>query len=172
MNENDRSAELLRDLAKLLIKYPADTWRAILTRLREGRFVSELEAALDAALVRIPERERLTSGKRSGARDPLLALRDVNLLLAEVLSDFRAKLKRRELMPNLAELREFAHVCGIKDQIPLKREQAIAFLIRYLSEKQPRDVAHLLGSMRGTRRDFEAEFERWANLIMQRSKPE
>lgn len=172
MNENDRSGELLRDLAKLLLKYPADTWRTIFARLHDRQLISQLEAAVDAVRTRSSGPSLLSSGASRRPADPLRELGRTNAPLAQVLADFRAKLRRGELMPNLAELREFAHVCGIKEQVPLKREQAISFVVRHLAERQPKDVAQFLGSIRATRRDFEAEFERWANLIMQRSKPE
>ncbi len=167
MKSDDKHA-LIRDIFKLLKRYPVEVWLQVLNDVQHSALVEPIRE-----LVQIAGQQPSGTGARgktSRPSDPLLALRSRDPNLASTLAQLRARAKRKEILSTPSELREFAHQCGIKEQLPEKREAAIATIVRFLATLPAQRVAALIIGIRAGEGIHGDDFERWARLIMQGEK--
>jgi hypothetical protein len=154
---------LLRDLARLVVKYPPEIWRELIRDVQDGELVGFLESVQARVSADKPERKR---------SDPLAELRKKDRNLAETLWALRDKLRRRELMPGANDLREFANVAGLKTPLPMKRDSAIAALVSWLATLPAARVASLVLEIKPYQRGHKDDFDRWARLILGKPQSE
>jgi len=154
---NSQKYALIRELAKLVVKYPPEVWQEVMKDLRDGTIVT----ALESFHASVPA----TKGEQRNL-DPLIELRKTDPSLAATLLELRDKLRRRELMPGTNDLREFANFAGLKEAIPTKRDSAIAALVRWLSTLPAERVASIILKMKAHHVEHGDDFDRWARLIM------
>ncbi len=178
MNEAKRD-DLLRDLAKLLVKYGPEDWRHLISALQDEAYrrsvISALEALLPLTGVARREGKREAAWPRARPAGLLAELETQDPRRHELLSTFRRHMLERRLLGSARALEEFARVCGIEGPIPAKRPQAVNVLLRNLSARPMEELERLLkqvGPPEAPRegRDFGAEYEHWVDLILRRTR--
>lgn len=160
----DKQHELVRDLAKLFVKYDMNDWRVVIDILRKGG--PEYETLIRA----IEELSTKRGAARKAAQRPrtdrlLEELAESNPRRAELLKGLMEKLESKALAPRLADLRELCLGLGIKETLPKRREDAIAFVLKQFAEMPDDALYRALEQIPARDRDLQDEYNRWFRMI-------
>jgi hypothetical protein len=160
----NKQRELIRDLAKLFVKYDLTDWRIIIDALRKGG--SEYDALRQAIehLASKPEpgsRPR----KQAGAERLFAELEERDPRKAEVLTELHARLTAKKLAPRLADLREVCLRLSLKDNLPNRREDAVLFILRHLVSLNEEELVFALKQIPAKDRNLQDEYNKWFQMI-------
>jgi hypothetical protein len=160
----DKQRELVRDLAKLFVKYDLADWRVVIDALRRGG--AEYDALRQAI-------EHLVSKPKAGGRprrqpgaERLLAeLEERDPRRAEVMKGLHAHLKAKKLAPRLSDLRELCLRLSVKDALPNRREDAVLFILEHLVSLDEKDLMLALEQIPASDRNLQDEYNKWFQMI-------
>jgi hypothetical protein len=160
----DKQRELVRDLAKLFVKYDVADWRIVIGALRKGG--PEYDA-IRRAIEDLASKPRAGGRlrKQPGAERLLAELQERDPRRAEVLRGLHARLTAKTLAPRLADLRELCLRLSEKDVLPNRREDAVLFILRHLSNMNEEDLVFALEQVPAKDRNLQDEYNRWFHMI-------
>lgn len=160
----DKQRELVRDLAKLFVKYDVADWGIVIGALRKGG--PEYDA-IRRAIEDLASKPRASGRprKQPGAERLLAELEERDPRRAEVLRELHASLTAKTLAPRLADLRELCLRLSEKDALPNRREDAVLFILRHLSTINERDLMSTLEQVPAKDRNLQDEYNKWFNMI-------
>src|SRR2546427_3084718 len=134
-----RRRSLLQDIATLLAKYPQEEWRALISTLYDEKLRQEAIASIEALIPFARTSTKKKNNSKSGlklvesASSVLSALREEEPEKVQLLQSIRHELQQKAFLPTAKSIRDFATVCGMKEQLSQKRSQAINAVIQYLA---------------------------------------
>ncbi len=168
---SELNQDLIADLTRLVRRYPASDWQALIGWLKD-------QSKRDQAIELLEHMSRASSRigeRRAGrARQPTIGRLLVDKQAsdptsANLLRQFRGKLLLGELLRTSQDLRFFAEKIGVKDMPPFrKREQAINFIFRQLAGRSHQDLVQAISTAAHSGRDFGQEYDHWVELILDR----
>ena len=162
----DSRQALIRDLARLFVKYDLEDWQFILNTLREGG--PELALLQDAVedLVARGSRPRPFKDSHESVRAVFSDLEKKDAEKADILKQLYDLMKKKDTAPRLADIRNFCVAAGIKASPPKRRDDAIVFLIKELARVEDKAfLAHLLRQLPVRDRDLHDEYRGWFRMI-------
>lgn len=167
-----RDIDLLADIVRLLAKHGPEPFEALAQRLREGRFLNDLLALLEASSQVGRRSSRLlgskTKSKRvSGGLDEILKQCEAeNPDKARALRQLHEKLVSKKLLPTLRDIRHFAEDNGLPAISAKARDKAILPLIRAMISVPVERMTSLIA--RGSQLEEKGgrTLEGWADVIL------
>jgi len=166
---------LVNDLAQLVGKYKASDWEALAAWL-EGERLDQLrlllkEMAAVSREVKTKRKPKTRTPMNAPSRVPLLRerikhIRQADPVSADLLDEIWLKLRERELLPTIADVRAFAAVVGMKRLQATRRDQAITELMEHLAGLQPQSLLEEMRATLASERSFGDEYEQWVRLIL------
>ena len=167
-----RGQDLLRDIAKLILKYDLEDWRFVIGLLRDrGPEYAAVEKAITEATAKkpIPSKRATESNPRS-VHVP--TFEGVAPERAEALSHLYQRIRSQELLPTASALRVAYLSAGGKEKLPTKRDSAIRLLVQHLSTVSDSTMATAIKQIGESRPDLGDEYTRWFSMILdKRSDP-
>lgn len=166
---------LLEDIARLVGKYKPEDWEALVAWLREDRLedlrVLVIEMALASREVKAQRKPRSRTRKQAPSRIPHLRdrikqVRQADPASADLLDEIWLKLRERELLPTVADVRAFAAMLGKKKLDAARRDQAVTELMEHLAGVEPERLQEEMRATLASERRFGDEYERWVSLIL------
>jgi hypothetical protein len=168
--------QLIADLARLATRYAPEDWEILLEGLEDEKRRAQIVALLQelAATSRVrPRKATRDSDHRARlprVRDALAKARVEDPARAERLEEAWARLRRRELLPDMRSIRAFAEAAGLKGITSAKREQAINEVMELLIGLPTEALERMLQSPVVYDRASGDEYERWVHLILGRDE--
>lgn len=162
------NTDLIYDLARLARRYPPEDWETILRWLNDEDSRKQMINLFQEIRAMSSQQRKKTSGLRGASRIPglLEEIKTKDPAKGTILSDFWRKLRNRELLTKVSNIRMFADIVGLQAIHSTKRDQAIGELMRQLIDL-PRDkVESALQKASVAPRNFGDEYERWVTLIL------
>ena len=168
---NEAHEALIRDIARLFLKYGLEEWKAVILLLQRGgpdhALIAKAIVDLQAKVTQRPTRAKPTrSDKRAAFELPPDR--------AEVLGELAQAMEKRELLPSAASFREIFVRAGGKGILPKKRDAAIRMLVEHLAalpndaySLAMREIAVSKGVSGG---DMRREYSRWFSLIYDKNE--
>lgn len=173
MNES-KEFELLKDIARLLVKYGPDTFDALSRLLSKQEFIEQLLEVLNTTS-KIGRRSKpQPSAKPSGTRprkgvDQLLGkLADLEPEKSHLLSTFRDDLLAKNILPSMRDVKAFISDNGLESLSATSREKAIFPLIRSLSKQPLEQVKAIVERTVSKSQGDDRTLEGWANIILKK----
>ena len=164
-----RRRTLLQEIGRLVAAHSTSEWETLVDALndevRRGEMLNALKACAELSKT-IKKRPPASVHRQSKVDRVLVEVTRADQKKGEVLQSLYAELRGQKLFRSMANLRKFAVSCGLKDEIPGRREQVISALILRLSEKPQLEIENLIRRLLVAERDFGKEYKRWANIIM------
>lgn len=171
MNES-RDTDLLIDIARLLKKYGPEPFDALSQRLKDGRFLHDLTALLDASAQIGRRAERPIGAKPKTPRhttrlEEMLARCEIdNPEKAAALRQVREKLASKALLPSLRDICNFADDNGLPIITAKSRDKAVGLLILAMAALPTERVTSLLARSSPTGSKGERSLEGWTDVIL------
>jgi hypothetical protein len=169
---NELNPKLLSDLARLAAKYRAKDWEQLAAWLDDEKQRDQLRVlVLELAAVSAPPRKRRsTRSKRpspaSKVREKLAKMRVDDPARADLLEDTWLKLRERELLPTIADVRAFAQVMDPKGIQASRRDHAVTELLGLLIELPADSLEDKMRQTVVEDRNLGAEYQQWVKLIL------
>jgi hypothetical protein len=168
---SELNEKLVADLARLVVRYPAEDWEHLANWLADDRLRDSLRTLLE---------ELATASRASGKTKKNTAATNRTKRLREAISRLRLtdparaneiellweKLRSRELLPTMPSVKAFAAAIGLKGLESTKREGAILELLHHLAAMPSGEAERLMANTVVEDRHLGAEYERWTQLIM------
>ncbi|MGO8917177.1 MAG: hypothetical protein ACLQJR_14825 [Stellaceae bacterium] len=85
------------------------------------------------------------------------------------LGQFDDALRRKVVLGSNASLREFARTIGLPERLSTERDEAVTQIISFLSQMAPEHLHKILASKSTKLRDLGGEYERWVEIILNRT---
>jgi len=174
MNEKQKF-ELLKDIARLLIKYGPDTFDALSKLLSKQEFVAQLIVILDTT-AEVGRRNKLRSTPRprvaparSGIDQLLENLAESEPEKGKLLSAFRDDLLAKHILPSMKAVKAFVSDNGLGSLSATSRDKAIFPLIKDLSRHPLEQVKVIVERERLQSHRGDRSLEGWANIILKKS---
>lgn len=164
-----RRSTLLGEIGRLLVEYPEKDWRALAERLRDRALMEDIAAAIDESIAMIPKPVGIVRKQptKPGVSEIARIARD-DKAKADVLSAVKSRLTNKDDVVPLAYIRRFASSLGMKDELSMRREQAVNQIIRYLSTKTTDEIEAIMHAIAPMQQHAGQEFDRWVDLILRR----
>jgi hypothetical protein len=129
------------------------------------------EMALASHEVKGKRKPTAGARKQPPSRIPLLRekikqVRQTDPASADLLDEIWLKLRERELLPTIADVRAFAAVLGRKELAATRRDQAVTELMEHLAGMDPQRLQAEMRITLSSERRFGDEYERWVSLIL------
>lgn len=160
----DKSQALIRDIARLFIKYKLSDWRIVIDALRDGG--SEYDAIADAiANLTVKPRAYSKRKNRPGAAQFFNELKKTDAQKAEMLIGLYERFNNKTLAPQLADLREFCIDLGVKESTPKRREDLVLFVLRHLETLSDDALRSSLEMIPVRDRNYQDEYNKWFQMI-------
>jgi hypothetical protein len=168
---------LQTEFARLLAEYPREEWLKLAEMLRDTEFIKVLAntvgtLAAVASAASPPRQQRVRPSHYRQPKEPggdfLSSLAQGDESKLGLLRKIKRGLDDKMIFKNMADVRSFAELASIKEQLPAKREPAIKEILRHLSRHEPRELEKML-EIRSTVRNQGQEYREWVNLILGRS---
>ncbi|MDQ6615693.1 MAG: hypothetical protein M3083_13370 [Actinomycetota bacterium] len=161
---------LVADLARLAAKYPPDDWDALSGFLRDPDRLAELAEMADrlGSASRNRARQVKHASRGPSVREALARLCGEDPARAERLEEVWARLRRRELLPEMRSVRAFAEATGLKTLESTRREQAVAEVMTQILDLPSDELAAALIHASAPDRELGEEYGRWVQLILGR----
>ena len=160
----DRRQALVRDIARLFVKYDLADWRVIIDSLRNrGADYNAIAQAVEDLASKSENSRRLKS--QPSAERFLADLSTADPKKAKLLKGLYERLMNKELAPRLADLRELCLRLGIKDKLPAKRDGAVMYVLRHLATLSEEALVSALKEMPVDDRDLQDEYNKWFKMI-------
>ena len=160
----NRRHDLVRDLAKLFVKYNLQDWRVILDALSHGGpELGLLRENIEALAKSGKVRARRRASPRTNAA--LKALEGEDPQRHKILTAIYEKLKSKEILSTMPEIREYCSKVGIKDKISGGREAAIKLIIIHLSLAELDKIEDIFSYQAKPDRDLLDEYRNWFDMI-------
>lgn len=159
---SDLSPELLLDLARLISRYPPETWDKLAYLLDQPRFRKTI-------IYFFHQLSRVTREAHKGPKTSPSAELEVDLEVALFLGQIRAELNRR----GTSEIRQIADRLEMRFPPSAKKKQLIAIILDRLSAMNAKELNQYQLKLfnRDLSRQSEEDYKRWAHLIVgKRSK--
>lgn len=169
---------LLRDIARLFVKYGTDEWKPVIALLRTGGPAhTEIAIAIEELLPRAlrppprstekrPSRAKPEARGRRSSEPPIPP--DIDPLRAEALELLYGALRARNALSSAAALRDAYVRSGGKEALPAKRDEAVRALVRHMAGLSQPAFETALQQIGEQRSDLRGEYTRWFDLIYKR----
>lgn len=166
----EKTAALVRDLARLFVKYDLNDWRPIIDALRGATAEYQPLATAITEFCAQPRPARRTQSKanakkRSDADDLLAELKQSDPRRAEVLKSLYNRLALKQIAPTVAELEELCTQIGIPDRLPRRREDVVVAVLRYLASLSDDVFLSTLAQIPEKYRNLQDEYRRWFHIM-------
>lgn len=160
----DRNQALIRDIARLFVKYDLKDWRVVIDALRKG---GPEYNAIGEAIGALATKPRASGKpkKQPGAERFLTELRETDPRKAEVLKGLYDRLTNKDVAPKLADLRELCLHLGVKDSLPKRREDAVLFVLRHFATLNDDALVSALEQIPPKDRNLQDEYNKWFKII-------
>jgi hypothetical protein len=167
------SDALIRDIAKLFVRYELSEWRPVLDSLRMGGEAQrQIADAIEAISAVRPPRKPKAAPRRSN-KEALISGDDILASTPEprrgALEDLVVALVKKRVLPRAVDLREAHLAVGGKGALPKERQQAVRALIAFLADlSDDRFSAALESIWHGTsipKSDLQHDYRRWFSMI-------
>jgi hypothetical protein len=168
----DLNAKLLNDLAQLAAKYKASDWESLIAWLEDERRREQLRTLLleIASVSRTRKKPARHRAKRrnpaSQVREALAQVRGEDAERADLLDDVWLKLRERELLSTIGEVRTFAQAIGLKGINSKRRDQAVTELMERLIEIPGDSLEQRMRETVVNDRGLREEYGEWVRLIL------
>jgi len=162
----DSRQALVRDLARLFVKYDLEDWQFVLNALRQGGPDLEMmQKAVDDLTTR-GKRPKAAGARQDGVKEVLAEVEKQDAEKAAILKELHELVRKKEVAPRLADIRDFCVTAGIKANPPKRRDEAVVFLIRELAlvEDKP-TLKELLRKLPVKDRNLNDEYRGWFRMI-------
>jgi hypothetical protein len=173
VSASDLNTKLVADLARLVTRYSPDDWRTLLL-LFENEETRKLVVLLLDELAHASARRRSSnspsrSTTSASIRQRLDEMGEAEPAHAHLLADLWARIRSRELLPEMSNLRVFSEEIGMKTLASRNRDQAASEVIGHLMNISEMDLkAALKAASAGVERKLGEEYENWVRLILDR----
>jgi hypothetical protein len=167
---SELNEKLVADLARLVVRYPAEDWEHLADWLADDERREQLRQLLGelATASRARSQRSSTAGanRTKRLREAIARLRQTDPARADEIERLWEKLRSRELLPTMPSVRAFAASIGVKGLESAKREGAVLELLQHLVAMPSEQVERLMAETVVEDRRLGAEYERWVQLIM------
>ncbi len=174
----DLDPRLLKDLGRLAQRYPPEQWSLLAAWVDDDRnqrklahLLREMTEASRSARDR-PGPTRAPSSRAETIRKTIKEMQEEDPERAAALEALWEKLRAREMLRTMAEMRSFVAHAGLNDLGSTRREQAVAELMVQLMALPKDDVERIARAPSIEDRDLGEEYERWVQLILDRKSDE
>ena len=173
---NIRSDQLVREIAGLIVKYKPSEWIPVLSELKMGSAVQvqiakAVEDLLSRPQIRVPNKK---AKKRTSTKAKIQSIVQISAQRRDILEPLRSALANRQILGNARSLKEACYSLGIKDVLPSKRNDAVQVLISFLDKVEDSKfhdaVTKVTSFQPSESSNFEEEYQRWFEMIMQSSR--
>jgi hypothetical protein len=166
---------LLVDLARLASKYKPKDWQALAAWLEDDHR-EKLRALLHELTVASaegrpkrtarPRRRTQAPPRAPKVRETISELRLNDVHRADLLDEIWLKLRERELLPTIADVRAFAEAVGRKHLEATRRDQAVTELMEHLVGMAPDALEERMRDTLSSNRQLGEEYEQWVRFIL------
>jgi hypothetical protein len=177
---NELNPKLLADLARLASKYRPKDWEQLAAWLEDEKQRKQLRLLiLELAAASRPSRKRRSKPSKgtkrpsaaSQVREKLANMRIDDPTRADLLEDTWLKLRERELLPTIADVRAFAQAIDSKGIQASRRDQAVTELLEMLIGLPSDSFEHNMRQAVVEDRNLGEEYQRWVKLILSSRDP-
>ncbi len=177
---NELNPKLLADLARLASKYRPKDWEQLAAWLEDEKQRKQLRLLiLELAAASRPSRKRRSKPSKgtkrpaaaSQVREKLANMRIDDPTRADLLEDTWLKLRERELLPTIADVRAFAQAIDSKGIQASRRDQAVTELLEILIALPSDSFEHNMRQAVVEDRNLGEEYQRWVKLILSSRDP-
>lgn len=162
--------QLITDLARLVAKYSPSDWDGLLGFLRDPKRQADLVEVVEQ-LATVSRRQRLAgigAGLSGEVRKALRRIRTQDPAQADLLEDVWARLRRRDLLPDMRAVRAFSDAVGLKGLDATRRDQAVTEVMKHIVDLSIGDLVTAMERAATADRSLGEEYERWVHLILAR----
>jgi hypothetical protein len=159
-----KSDALIRDIAKLVVKYDLSDWAIVIEMFKTGSPVHHAIAAAIEDACKIGSFRSATSGAVRTARymPPLESLSQER---AEALERLSSDIEARRIIPSMAAVRAAFLAAGGKQRLPEKRPQAVKMLLNHLARISDESFQASLRAIVAKETDLQHEYTKWFDMI-------
>jgi hypothetical protein len=158
---------LVAEIGRLLVEYPERDWRALADGLRDRALIEALAAAVDDAVELVEKSKEKSKKERPKPRvNELARVAREDKSKAAVLFELKSRLMDKAKTATLADIRGFASVLGMKEELASRREQAANQIIHYLATRTTIEIEAALRTAEPVQKTTGQEFDRWVDLIL------
>lgn len=179
---DQREFDLLSDLARLLKKYGPEAFKELARILREPEVIKNLIEIVEASasagqsLSAKKIKKDHSQAHRTGTRQLLADLAEMEPLKAELLSKFNDDLTTRIACPSLKDLRAFVRDNGLESIRATTRDKAIYQVLKSLAAFPVEEIKSIITRARIDTKVGDRSLEGWTEVILdkerrQRKKP-
>jgi len=162
--------DLLIDLAKLLKKYGADSFKDLAKLLSSQTITQELPQILTKIAQiagTIPEKKQKKGKESSSYAIPkvLISIEDSNPEKYKLLKEFYDELIAKAVLPTLKDIKEFLQESGFPDIHADSRQKAIIPLVSFLVKSSNKEIMDKIQSI-SKYKSGNRSLEGWGNIIL------
>ncbi|QIG79212.1 hypothetical protein [Stakelama tenebrarum] len=163
-----KQQRLIKDIASLFVKYDVKDWEVVIGALSstDTSFKSDLLVLIKEISAEAAKKKSTSKAATKPTNKPALSKRKQ---LTKRLEALRNALASKSAFATTSEIRRFAALIGLKEDLPDSRPEAIEQIISRLADKPDDQVKVILSRVnvsQSEKSNFDDEFSRWAAVIL------